>query len=73
MNKRMLRDKVEAAESRVTEAKGTIEVLLGEIRVLPRAEKMAISKTVEEAFDKLHAAQAELADLERLVDDLTVD
>ncbi|HMJ14993.1 MAG TPA: hypothetical protein VK524_26450 [Polyangiaceae bacterium] len=67
MDKRLLRKKVESAKVRVTDARTTIEALLAEIRVLPRAEKMTISSTVEDAFEKLRAALSDLQELETLV------
>lgn len=67
MNERLLRKKLESAKLRVTDARTTIEALLAEIRVLPRAQKMTISSTVEDAFEKLRDAQTELQDLEQLV------
>jgi hypothetical protein len=67
MNERLLRKKLESAKSRVTDARTAIEALLAEIRVLPRAQKMTISSSVEDAFEKLRDAQTELQDLEELV------
>ncbi|HEY6558549.1 MAG TPA: hypothetical protein VI072_14805 [Polyangiaceae bacterium] len=67
MNERLLRKKLESAKSRVTDARTTIEALLAEIRVLPRAQKMTISSSVEDAFEKLRDAQTELQDIEELV------
>ena len=67
MDERLLREKLESAKLRVSDARSTIETLLSEIRVLPRAEKMTISSTVEDAFEKLRDAQAELLDLEEFV------
>lgn len=67
MDKRILRERIEATELRVADAKNAVEALLGELRVLPRAEKMTITATVKDAFDKLRAAQEELAALEQLI------
>lgn len=67
MDERLLREKLEGAKLRVSDARSTIETLLSEIRVLPRAEKMTISSTVEDAFEKLRAAQAQLQDLEEFL------
>lgn len=67
MDERLLCQKLESAKLRISDARGMIETLLSEIRVLPRAEKMTISSTVEDAFEKLRDAQAELQELEELV------
>jgi hypothetical protein len=60
-------EKLESAKLRISDARSMIETLLSEIRVLPRAEKMTISSTVEDAFEKLRDAQAELQELEVLI------
>jgi hypothetical protein len=67
MDERLLREKLESAKLRVSDARSTIETLLSEIRVLPRAEKMTISSTVEDAFEKLRDAQTQLQDIEEFL------
>ena len=67
MDERLLCEKLESARLRISDARSTIETLLSEIRVLPRAEKMTISSTVEDAFEKLRDAQADLQELELLI------
>jgi hypothetical protein len=67
MDERLLSEKLESAKLRISDARSTIETLLSEIRVLPRAEKMTISSTVEDAFEKLRDAQADLQELELLI------
>jgi hypothetical protein len=67
MQEPKLREKIDTAKSRLSEAKTRIEELLREIQVLPRAEKKTISSTVEQAFEQLRMAQAELEELELLL------
>ncbi len=67
MNPRILREMIQTAEERLARAQETMEGVLGELEVLPRAQKMRISTTMETAFENVRAAQAELAKLERLL------
>ncbi len=70
MDKSLLASKIEAAKRDVTDAEAEIEKLLGELRVMVRAEKVGVSEAVEGAFVKLRSARAALEGLEEiLVDD----
>lgn len=67
MLKKTLLEKLTTAKQEITDAEGNLEQALAEIQVAPRADKMAVSEVVQEAFTKLRAARVNLTELERLV------
>ncbi|WP_437285363.1 hypothetical protein [Sorangium sp. So ce406] len=67
MHKKTLLEKVTAAKQEIADAESNLEQALGEIQVAPRADKMAVSEVVKEAFTKLKAARTNLTELEGLV------
>lgn len=67
MLKKNLLEKITAAKREITDAESNLEQALAEIQVAPRADKMAVSEVVQEAFTKLRAARTNLIDLEGLV------
>jgi hypothetical protein len=64
-----LRAKLDAALSEVTSAESALASLLANLRAAPRAEKVAADAPVEEAFTRLRAARAALAELREQLDD----
>lgn len=65
-----LRSKLDIALSEVTAAETALEIVLQGIRGGLRAEKVTVSAAVEEAFVRVRAARAKLAELrEELVGD----
>ena len=62
-----LLEKIDTAKSEVAAAETQLEQLLKEISVAPRAEKMTVSRVVEDAFSKLRAAKSDLQLLEELL------
>ncbi|MGK3986606.1 hypothetical protein WME99_26405 [Sorangium sp. So ce136] len=66
-NKKTLLEKVAAAKQEIADAEGNLEQALGAIQVAPRADKMAVSEVVQEAFTKLRAARTNLTELEGIV------
>lgn len=67
MLKKNLLEKITAAKQEITDAETNLEKALGEIQVAPRADKMAVSEVVQEAFTKLRAARTNLVELEGIV------
>jgi hypothetical protein len=57
---------IEAAKASIMEARCALETALTTIVAAPRAEKETIGLAIQEAFEKLKAAQAILAALEPL-------
>lgn len=64
-----LRERVDAALSEVTLAEKALEKALKELASGRRAEKVAVSAVVSDAFTRLRAAHAELLRLRELVSD----
>ena len=52
--------RLESAKAAITRAEEELEAAMREIRVAPRAEKVAIGQVLERAFATLRAAKAEL-------------
>lgn len=69
MKVNLLVSKVEAAKLAIAKAQSDLEAAINEIRVAPRAEKIALSDVLEDAFEKLRAAKAELLEIEALLID----
>ncbi|XYH94506.1 hypothetical protein ACMHYB_42740 [Sorangium sp. So ce1128] len=67
MLKKTLLEKVAAAKKEIADAESNLEQALGEIQSAPRADKMAVSEVVQEAFTKLRAARTNLIELEGIV------
>ncbi|WP_437303692.1 hypothetical protein [Sorangium sp. So ce388] len=65
--KKTLLEKVAAAKQEIADAESNLEQALGAIQVAPRADKMAVSEVVQEAFTKLRAARTNLTELEGIV------
>jgi hypothetical protein len=63
-----LRSKLDTALGEVTAAEGQLEAVLRELRSGVRAEKISVTAAVEQAFNRLRNARAELARLRELVD-----
>lgn len=59
--------KLEAAKRDIAQAEQDLEKALREVQVAPRAEKLAISKVLDDAFVKLKAARTQLTDIETLL------
>jgi hypothetical protein len=51
---------LEDARNDVEQAGAKLESVLAGLRALPRAEKVAVSRAIEEALDRLRAARAKL-------------
>jgi hypothetical protein len=65
--KELLKERMKRAQGDVTAAEDELARMLREMEVLPRAEKTAISRVIEEAFTKLRSTKADLAQLEKLI------
>ena len=63
-----LLEKIIAAKEEILEAERELERLLLDIQVVPRSEKMVITKVVEEAFARIKTARTFLFELEGLVE-----
>jgi hypothetical protein len=59
--------KLEAAKQDIAQAEEDLKRALREVQVAPRAEKLAISKVLDDAFVKLKAARTQLNDIETLL------
>lgn len=66
-NQQQLMNKIATAKELVSSAESELDALLLEIRLEPRARKMAVSNVVQSAFDKLRAAKSDVARLEELL------
>ena len=69
MDTAQLLEKLIVARQELNDAAAYLEKVLGEIEVVPRAEKTAISEIVSAAFAKLNSAKTTLEDLKNLVAD----
>lgn len=56
-----IRSKLEDARSDVEQAEARLEGVLAELRVAPRAEKVRVSRAIEEALERLRNARAKLS------------
>ncbi len=56
--------KLASAKAAIAQAEADLGVAIDQIRVAPRAEKVAIGDVLEHAFEKLRVAKTELADVE---------
>ena len=60
-------EELRVAKTCVNDAETDLATLLNEIEVAPRAEKMAISEALRQAFQKLRDAREHLGKLEKLL------
>ena len=60
-------EELHVAKTCVNDAETDLARLLNEIEVAPRAEKMAISEALRQAFQKLRDAREHLGKLEKLL------
>lgn len=60
--------KVQSAKVALAQAEANLEKCIREIQSAPRWEKVAISESLENAFDTLQGARAELAELEAMIE-----
>ena len=67
-DKKMVRETLDAALSEVAAAEVSLEALLGQLRIGPRAEKVGVTASIEAAFNRLRTARTELAKLVGLVE-----
>ena len=65
--KQTILTKVHTAATEVSESVDDLAKLLAALKAAPRAEKMTISKIVEEAFLRLKNARVALTDVEKLL------
>ena len=66
-NDRSVLEELRVARTCVNDAENDLARLLNEIEVAPRAEKMAISEALRQAFQKLRDAREHLGKLETLL------
>jgi hypothetical protein len=59
-----LATEIALAQRNIDEAEHALEKVLAEIAVAPRADKVTVSRAVEEAFDRLRAAHKILAEID---------
>lgn len=59
------------AEEQLGTAEGELDAVFRAIKVSPGTEKITVSQALEDAFDKLRSAKADLAELKRLLSDET--
>jgi hypothetical protein len=69
MTKALLKEKILEAERLLAIAEEDLTGAMGALKTAPRSNKMIVSETVQDAFDKLRAARAEVAKLVTLVDE----
>jgi len=67
MNKPETLQKVEFAKREIDAAATALEAAMQLVELAPRAQKVTISASLEQAFVRLRAAQRDLADLEALI------
>jgi len=67
MNKPETLQKVELAKREIDAAATALEAAMQLVELAPRAQKVTISASLEQAFVRLRAAQRDLADLEALI------
>jgi hypothetical protein len=67
MQEALIVAKLDAAKKDILQAEADLEKAMKDIQVAPRAEKLGISKVLEDAFVKLKAAKTLLTDIEALV------
>jgi hypothetical protein len=67
MNRDMLAAKIVEARTEITAAEAKLELVLGDLRSQPRAEKTSIQPPLEEAFARLRNARERLVELEATV------
>lgn len=53
--------KLDDARTDVEQAEARLEAVLAELRVAPRAEKVAVSRAIEDALERLRNARAKLS------------
>jgi hypothetical protein len=61
------RARLEEARNDVTKAEVRLEAVLAELRVSPRAEKVAVSRAIEDALQRLRNARTTLSAAEEIV------
>lgn len=64
-----IKEQLDAALSEVTAAEEALASVLSELRSGVRAEKVAITATVEDAFTRLRKGRSELSKLRESVED----
>jgi hypothetical protein len=67
MKTKLVVTKLESAKSAIMKAEEDLEKAISDIRVVRRAEKIAISDVLEDAFAKLKIAKTALIEIEALV------
>lgn len=65
--KTVFAEKLRAAVEEVTAAENTLDSVLRQIRVVPRAEKTTISEAAQLAFVRLKSARREFVELQTLI------
>lgn len=56
-----IRSTLDDARTDVEQAEARLEAVLAELRVAPRAEKVGVSRAIEEALERLRNARAKLS------------
>ena len=69
MTNELLRASVRLADSEVAQAESELAALMQELLPTARAEKTAISKALEAAFERVRAAREHLGILEKLANE----
>ena len=64
INAKEILKKISAVKKEILEAEAELDRVLLDIKVLPRADKMTITKVVEEAFARVKVAKNNLIELE---------
>ena len=62
--------KLQTAKDAIAKAEAELQDALAQVRVAPRAEKIAISQVLEHAVARVHAARVEVTDLETSLHDV---
>lgn len=68
MNNKLLKTKLNEAESRLALAEEDLEAAMDALQPTPRAQKTIAGQVLEEAFAKLRSTRAEVKRLANLVD-----
>jgi hypothetical protein len=67
MNNQSMRDKIEIAKRELAEAQAALDSLLETMEVASETETTPVTKAVEDAFERIKAAQTKLLELRELL------
>jgi len=68
MNKQAIVDKIKVARQELSDAEADVGKVLRELKISVRADKKMIGEALEAAFSKVKLANADLVDLQKLIE-----